>query len=1009
MKAVPRLPRNVFVLALILLFSVNVAAQQARGTLRGLITDELGAAIVGASVTLTDATGVQKKTTTNNEGVYTFAGLAPGSYKLQANAPGFTQTEEQTIDVKAGRQSVDVTLRVTIEEKVTVAETPISTEATNNANQTVIGGKDLDALPDDPDELAAALQALAGPSVGPNGGQIFIDGFTGGNLPSKDAIREIRINQNPFAAENDQPSARIDILTRPGTDKLRGGASLNFNDESLNSRNPFAINSSKRTPFQIRQYDMNLSGPIVAKKASFFFNFGRIETDDNELIRAKVLDENLNPVDFGEGFLVPRRNTFFSPRFDYAINASNTLILRYNYNRVRVEDQGVGGFSLPERGFDTVNTNQNIQVTETAILNPTTINETRFQYSHGRSEQIGNNSVPALNVSGSFNSGGSQVGHSVNERDFWELNNFTAKQHGTHAIKFGGRIRHVNVDDTNENNFGGTWSFTGGFGRTSIERYQLTLQLQEQGLTPAEIRAAGGGAATFSINSGNPFADVTQTDYGVFLQDDWRVRPNITFSYGLRYETQTNAHSKYDFGPRVAIAWSPGAANSARPPKMVIRAGTGFFYNRFNESSTLTANRFNGVNVIQTFVTEEARRLTPPSITDQQAPNVAAAYAILNQWSPTSVPSVTGLTQTQQTIWKVDPHLQAPTVWLIGTQVERQLPRNITMFMGFYNIRITHVIRARDVNAPFPASITPANPLGIRPDPTQGEINRFEASGQFNQRQFFIGFNTRLSRMFQFNGNYFISKTTNDTDGQGSTLFPMNSYDTSNEFGRGSFDIRHRFTLFGTINLPWWKIVMSPFIVANSGPPFNIITGQDLNLDRQVNERPSFAPPNAPCSEIIRCTPFGNFNTQPLNGERIIPRNFGNSPGSFVVNLRISRAFAFGTIGGSNAAARPQQGPAGPAGAAVAGGPARAVAGGPGPGPQGGGAAPPSEKRYNLNVSINFQNLLNHVNLGTPVGNLSSPSFGESTNLAGSFGGFGGPGSTGAGNRRIYAQVRLNF
>ena len=97
--------------------------------------------------------------------------------------------------------------------------------------------------------------------MGPNGGQIFIDGFTGGSLPSKDAIREIRINQNPFAAENDQPSARIDILTRPGTDKFRGGASLNFNDESLNSRNPFAVSSSKRTPFQIRQYDMNLSGP----------------------------------------------------------------------------------------------------------------------------------------------------------------------------------------------------------------------------------------------------------------------------------------------------------------------------------------------------------------------------------------------------------------------------------------------------------------------------------------------------------------------------------------------------------------------------------------------------------------------------------------------------------------------------------------------------------------------------------------------------------------------------
>jgi len=217
MKVLPRLPRSLFILTFALLLSANVAAQQTRGTLRGLITDELGAAIVGASVTLTDPTGVQKKTTTNAEGVYTFAGLTLGSYKLQAVAPGFTQTEEQTIDVKAGRQTVDVTLKVTIEEQVTVAETPISTEANNNANQTVLGGKDLDALPDDPDELAAALQALAGPSVGPNGGQIFIDGFTGGNLPSKDSIREIRINQNPFAAENDQPDRKSTRLNSSHT------------------------------------------------------------------------------------------------------------------------------------------------------------------------------------------------------------------------------------------------------------------------------------------------------------------------------------------------------------------------------------------------------------------------------------------------------------------------------------------------------------------------------------------------------------------------------------------------------------------------------------------------------------------------------------------------------------------------------------------------------------------------------------------------------------------------
>lgn len=1031
MNATRFLSRRYFGIALIIAFTCTMTYGQARGTLRGLITDELGAAIVGASVTLTDSTGVQKKTTTNAEGIYSFSGLAPGKYSISATASGFATTENQEVNISGQRQTLDLTLKVTIEEKVIVgAEQNVSTDATNNANQTVISGQDLDALPDDPDELAAALQALAGPSVGPNGGQIFIDGFSGGNLPSKDSIREIRINQNPFAAENDQPSGRIDILTRPGTDKLRGGASFNFNDESLNSRNPFAISSSKRTPFQFRQYNFNLNGPLVKRKASFFVEFGRNETDDNELVRATVLDANFNPVQVGQGFLVPRRNTNFSPRLDYAINTNNTLIARYNYNRSRTDNQGIGGFNLPERGYDAVSTFQNIQLTETAVLNPTTINEVRFQYSHSRGENIGDNSIPSLNVSSSFNSGGSQVGHSINKRDSWELNNFTAKQMGTHALKFGGRVRHVKVEDTSPSNFGGTWTFTGGFGLTSLQRYQLTLQLQEQGKTPAEIRAAGGGASAFGINTGNPFANVSQTDYGVYVQDDWRVKPNLTLSYGLRYETQTNAHSKYDFAPRVAVAWSPGTANSAKPPKMVIRFGTGFFYNRFGEFQTLTANRYNGVNVEQTSITEPiftdpvTRLPVAPSLAQQQLPNVSSIYSILNQFSPTTVPPVTGVPSTQQTVWKVDPNLQVPTVWLAGTQVERQLPRNITMFVGFYNIRITHVIRVRDINAPIPATITTLTPNGIRPNPALGDVYQYEASGQFNQRQFFVGFNSRFSRALQIQGNYSLSKSTNDTDGQGSNAFPVNSYNTSGEFGRSSFDVRHRFTIFGTINLPWYKIVMSPLIVANTGPPFNITTGQDLNLDRQVNERPSFAGPNADCSaETIRCTRFGNFNLRPLPGETLIPRNYGDGPGSLSVNLRVSRTFQFGEIHRNNAAAKPQgqaTSVASPAGGEKRGGPggpmlagggggngAQAKVAAIGAGPQGGGAS--SEKRYTLNVSINFQNLLNRVNLSSPVGNLLSPNFGQSLGLSGSFGGFGGGGSAGAGNRRIYAQVRLNF
>ena len=1031
--------------------SALVLSQQARGSLRGVVKDELGAFVVGAEVTLTDAEGVQKKTTSNGDGAYLFTGVAPGKYVIRASAKGFAVTEDEAVDIVAGqRQTFDLTLKVTIEQSnVTVAgDTPLSTESANNANQTVISGKDLDALPDDPDELAAALQALAGPSVGPSGGQIFVDGFSGASLPSKESIREIRINQNPFSAENDQPSGRIEILTRPGTDKLRGSTSINFNDESLNSRNPFAISSSKRTPFQIRQYNANLSGPLVKRKASYFLEFSRFETDDNELVRATVLDSSLNVVTLGQGFLVPKRVTNFGPRFDYAINASNTLVARYTYNRFRTDNNGVGGFSLPERGYDTVSTNQTIQLTETAVLNPTMINETRFQFSHGRNQQLGNNSVPSLTVGGAFSGGGSQVGHAINESNRWELNNFTAIQRGPHAVKFGGRIRGVRTNDTSPTNFGGSWVFTGGPGPlldannqpvpnidpitlTSIERYRRTLLFESLGKTPEEIRELGGGAAQFSINTGNPVAHVNQIDFGLFLQDDWRMRPNLTFSYGLRYEFQTNAHSKYDFAPRAAIAWSPGAANSARPPKMVIRAGAGFFYNRFGEGYTLTSNRFNGVNELQFAVTEEARRLRPPTIAEQNAPAVRGTYAILNSFDPAIAPPVTGVPVTQQTVWQVDPNLQIPTVYVLGTQIERQLPRNVTMVLGVYAIRIRHVIRARDINAPLPGTIIPQiSPNGIRPDPTQGEVYRVEASGKFDQRQMFIGFNSRLSRALTLSGNYSLSKTTNDTDGQGGSLFPVNSYNLQGEFGRGTFDVRHRFTLFGTVNLPWWKVVVNPFIVANTGPPFNITTGQDLNLDRQTNERPSFAGPDANCAASnIRCTRLGNFNLLPLPGEQIVPRNFGHSPGSLSINMRVSRTFAFGDLHKSSAAkAQPQpkatderaavgRVPGGPGGPMIGGGGSGDGPRGPGGGAGGArvagggpGGGAPAEKKYTLNVSVNFQNLLNIVNAGTPVGNLLSPSFGQSLALAGSFGGFGGGGgSVGAGNRRIYAQIRLSF
>src|SRR4029079_2749911 len=281
----------------------------------------------------------------------------------------------------------DITLKVAIEEQKVTVNTDnreLSTEPENNAGAVVLKDADIDALPDDPDDLAAALQALAGPSAGPNGGQIFIDGFTGGRLPPRASIREIRINANPFSAEYDRLGfGRIEILTRPGTDRYRGQVSFNFNDDALNARNPF---SDTRPPIQTRQYGGNFGGPISKKKASFFVDFDKRDINDEALIVATVLDANNNIVGFNETVAVPSRRTSFSPRVDYQLNPNNTLVGRYNYTK-NTRITGVGGFSLPSRAYDTQSDEQSIQLTETAIINKTIVNETRFQFEHQSSSQ----------------------------------------------------------------------------------------------------------------------------------------------------------------------------------------------------------------------------------------------------------------------------------------------------------------------------------------------------------------------------------------------------------------------------------------------------------------------------------------------------------------------------------------------------------------------------------------------------------------------------------------------
>ncbi|HEX8130104.1 MAG TPA: carboxypeptidase regulatory-like domain-containing protein [Pyrinomonadaceae bacterium] len=1054
-------------LTLLLAFALTAAfaAAQGTGSLRGTISDEFGGIVVGATVTLIDAAGTEKTATTNDDGVYTFTNLAPGTYSVRATTTGFGVYQNTEVLIAAGRrESLDIKLSVMLEnEDVTVAaETPVSTEAENNQSALVIKGTDLDALPDDPDDLAAALQALAGPSAGPNGGQIFIDGFTGGRIPPKESIREIRINQNPFSAEFDRLGfGRVEILTRPGTDKMRGQTYFNFGDESLNSRDPFA---ERRAPFQLRSYGGNLSGPIQKRKSSFFIDFDRRETDGNAIINAQFIDpEVLNLVNINRTLVVPTRRTTFSPRLDYQLNATNTLVARYSFSRAHTDNLGVSEFSLDvdpffgvDRTFSRKNTDHTFQLTETAILSPTVINETRFQFQRGTNESGGDISAPVISVRDAFTGGGAERGLSENKDTRYELSNYTSFTLGLHSLKAGARIRGVNITDLSQQGFNGQFIFSGGiapqlndnnevvFERspstgevrpvflniTSIERFRRTQVFQEQCeqfpaqcLSPAELVARGASPTQFLISGGNPQASVSQVDFGAFIQDDWRVRKNFTLSAGLRYERQTNISSNLNFAPRISFAYSPGAG--ARQPKTVIRGGFGIFYTRFGENFTLNTNRFNGENQ-QQFI------ITPPAA-DDTSERATQARNILNNFP--NVPTITQLTEfaLPQTTRVIAPDLQAPYTIQSTASVERLLPGRITLTASYVNTRTLHLLRTRNINAP----IGGVRPLGL----ARGDVFQYESSGILNQNQLIINANTRFNPNFSIFSNYTFGKANSDTDGAGT--FPANNYDLSAEYGRSALDIRHRFFLGGSISAPW-GIRLNPLIFASTGAPFNITTGRDNNGDTQFNDRPAFATA-ATLPANLKTTPFGDFDLNPAPGAEIIPRNFGRSPGQFTVNMRINKSFGFGEMpgaasrrqtaangqtpaggeqtppaaggggrrGGQGGGGRAGGGGGGGRGGAGGGGGARGGGGGGAFGQGGifgaGGGGGSEQKRYNLTLGININNIFNRTNLGPFIGNLSSSLFGQAIQSGGGFGFGGGGGGGAAGNRRVEAQIRFSF
>jgi hypothetical protein len=941
-----------------------VHAQRPTGALQGRVLDPSGAVIPQAQITVTSPSGTTATAASDGAGSYQVRGLAPGDYTVNATSAGFAPFSS-TLTMAAGQtKTLNIAMQIEMEKQQVQVEAEANTVDTSpdsNANAVVLKGKDLDALSDDPDELENQLQALAGPAAGPNGGEIYIDGFTGGQMPPKSSIREIRVNQNPFSAEFDRLGyGRIEILTKPGTDKLHGQIEARGNDSAFNSRNPIL-----QTP-EPSYYSYNLQGSVggpINKSASYFVSFFGRNTQNVSVVDAidptSVTPTNPAGTLLNEAFSNPSSRIDVSPRLDLQLGQANTLTVRYEFFRAVTTNGGVGQLALPTQATNTQSMENTLQVSDSLVLSKKVVDDIRFQYRRFRYQNIAQNDTPSVSVQGSFLAGGNNGGVVRDNQDIFELQNYFAAAEGNHSLNFGARLRAYRDADYTTGGTNGEYNFE------NLDKY---LQNQPRNYQVTDIHQYTARAILF--------------DAALFYQDDWKVNQRFTFSYGLRWETQNRINDKSDWAPRLSLAYALGHADGKQPPKTVLRAGYGWFYQRFTVPNSFGSNA--GTPYVIQAIHQNGINQTVTTITNPTYPVNPITVANSN---------------TAQTLYTIDPHFHAATDLQAAVGVDRQLAKRITGNVTYLYGRGVHQYFTNNIGAPDFATAD----LGIYPDeplpPSQENNLQYQSGGVYRQNQIIVSGRANYPHFSFFT---FYSYNVAKADTNGVTYTPSVAQNPGLDYGRSSFDVHDRFVILGNFSAPY-GFALTPFFAFNSGAPYNVTTGSDLTSNNQFNARPTFA---ASCDEAnVVNTKFGCLNTNPFGtNEKIIPYGIGTGPSNASLNLRVSKVIGMGPKVESGRAARSGGGGGG-------GGGGRGGGGGIGPGGLSGSRGGPgrldqaTSRRYNLTLTAYATNLLNHQNLGSPNGTLSSQFFGRSQSLAN--GGFFGAST--AGNRSVFLQAVFNF
>ncbi|MEO8648916.1 MAG: hypothetical protein ABI539_07095, partial [Acidobacteriota bacterium] len=612
------------------------------------------------------------------------------------------------------------------------------------------------------------------------------------------------INQNVFSAQYEGPyGGGIEIFTRPNVTKFRTFVSFGFADGRLNASDPFL---QRRVPYQSKSLYFNSTGPLFGKKTSFFVYGGLSGTDSSAVINAVILDADLRPAAFRQTFSTPgsSENVNFSINADP--NKKHKLYFNYGFGRGRSKGQNVGGFLLPSRANENESQNHSFQFSETFFVDPDIVNQSRAFVYYGSNNSFGGSTDPAINVLDSYFGGGSQQ-NATNKNLRFDVSNETTWQMGRYALGFGVRFRGETIDQNSTANFGGTYTFSGRLapaldannqpipdGRggflteqiDSLESYRRTLFFSRAGYTDQQIRELGGGANQLTVSGGNPAIKLAQYDFGVYLQNSYKISDTIAASFGLRYENQTNIGSNYNFAPRFGLIWSPKAKDKQNPLYTLPRVsvGYGLFYSRFGLNNTLNVKLASDPDRAQYLIMD-------PTILDL-FPAVPSSD-LLQQFA---------LPRTQRVIAD---GFESPYQSLLNFNVLKKLPKGFSLNFSFSHGKYLRQNYTQNINAPLGGSFDPLDPsAAVRPFGNVGNIYQTRSFGRTVNERVSVNLNFPQTQKLFASIRYSYAKTrSNVVSGSGS---PFDPYDFSQDYGPSSYDGVHSGGGYFYYSLPFQKI-----------------------------------------------------------------------------------------------------------------------------------------------------------------------------------------------------------